>query len=396
MALKAASMAALALGAHGAFQCTSDVTLPMVLPAQKGLALDDTTFHWCPDQIPGTWPNTNEPVSTVRIFKAWEADWTEVDKHTAWQAIAKYVKEVNAKALVGTQISCSEAADDADWADVSELLKLLGPDHVMGLAVGNEVDLLWQNQGTPADCVQKMWQGGYFQKKILQRIEAIDAMEGFANAQTLVTTVLSEFSLAGSPFVDDPSKAMVNTLLKAITTNHATRFVFSLNNYPYFDSSNQYLQPDVAIKRDTCFVDSDISAGVPCLFPDVTKTFRKRMGLLVAPESAESYKLWVAETGWSSPVSKTLPSPMSGWADFSSPAAFRSAYANFLNWDMTLNGVKGPDHVFYFTMRDAPAFGGDMEAFGLIGDELGDQHLCQETKCKIQSSNTNSPSVVSV
>merc|ERR1719235_1265253 len=187
-----------------------------------------------------------------------------------------------------------------------------------------------------------MWQGGYFQKKISQRVGAVDAMEGFTNGQTSITTVLSEYSLAGSPFVDDPSKAMVNTLLKAVTTQYKSRFVFSLNNYPYFDSANQYLQPDVAIKRDTCFVDSNVSAGIPCLFPDVTKTFRKRMGLLVAPESAESYKLWVAETGWSSPVSKTLPAPMSGWADFSSPAAFRSAYANFLNWDMTLNGVKGP------------------------------------------------------
>jgi hypothetical protein len=202
-----------------------------------------------------------------------------------------------------------------------------------------------------------------------------------------VTTILSEYSLAGTPFVNDPAKAMVNTFLTQMTAAYKSRYVFSFNNYPYFDSSNKYLTPANALARDTCFKDENTTAG-PCLFPDVTKTFRKRMQQL----SSGDNKLWVAETGWSSPVATTLPEPVKSWPEFSSASAFRTTYENFLSWDMTLNGIKGPDHVFYFTMRDAPAFGGSMEGFGLIGDELGDQKLCVETKCKIQ----NSKSYVSV
>jgi len=331
--------------------------------------------------MPTMWPNTNQPVTSFRIFKAWQSDWTETDKHLAWQHVADYTKSLNAKALVGTQISCSEASDDADWADVLALLKMLGPEHVMGVSIGNEIDLLWQNAGVTADCVQNMWQGGYLQKKFVQRIQSIDALDGFQGVQIPVTTILSEYSLAGTPFVNDPAKAMVNTFLTQMTAAYKSRFVFSFNNYPYFDSSNKYLTSANALARDTCFKDENTTAG-PCLFPDVTKNFRKRMQLLNSGDN----KLWVAETGWSSPVATTLPEPVKSWPEFSSASAFRTTYENFLSWDMTLNGIKGPDHVFYFTMRDAPAFGGSMEGFGLIGDELGDQKLCAETKCKIQNS----------
>merc|ERR1719253_522690 len=205
MALSTASvlLAGLGMGAQGAYQCTSDVTLPIVHSTQKGLALDDTTFHWCPDQIPGSWPNTNEPVTSIRIFKAWENDWYGTSNKTkAWENIVSFAKASNAKVLLGTQVSCSEVDDDADWADVMSLVKMLGPDHVMGIAIGNELDLMWQQkEGTP-ECVQNLWKGGYFQKKFDSRVADLDATECFQNGQIPVTTVLSEYSLAGKPFVD--------------------------------------------------------------------------------------------------------------------------------------------------------------------------------------------------
>lgn len=376
-------LALLATGSKAAYQCTSDVTLPMVQSSQKGLALDDTTFHWCPEQVLGTWPNTNEPVSSVRIFKAWQADWA-TDKHQAWQHIVDYATSTNAKVLMGTQISCDEASDDADWAEVSELLKMLGAEHIMGVSIGNELDLMWQDPGIDPSCVTKLWGQSYFQNKFTQRVKAIDSL--FPGAQIPVTTVFSEYSLAGKPFVDDPTKAMVNTFLTNATKSYPTRYVHSLNLYPYFDMSNQYFNVTGAVARSACFQGE---AGT-CLFADVSKDMRSRMHDLTGSDNG---KLWIAETGWSSPVATTLPEPMKSWQDYSSPSAFKTAYSNFLNWDMTLDasGAKGPDHVFYFTMRDAPAFGGAMEAFGLIGDELGDQHLCQETKCKIQSSRSTSP-----
>merc|ERR1711907_565280 len=98
----------------------------------------------------------------MRIFKAWESDWPEASKQDAWQKVASQVKAMGAKVLVGTSISCDETADDADWADVSTLLKLIGSDNLMGVSIGNELDLLWQ-EGASADCVTKMWSGKYFQ-----------------------------------------------------------------------------------------------------------------------------------------------------------------------------------------------------------------------------------------
>merc|ERR1719469_958455 len=58
---------------------------------------------------------------------------------------------------------------------------------------------------------------------------------------------------------------------------------------------------------------------------------------------------------------------------------------------MNINSAfRGPDHVFYFTMRDSQNFG-KAESFGLMGD--GDPlQWCTNTTCKIQRSNSPPPS----
>lgn len=375
--LVAAVLAGLVTCSQSAYQCTSDLTLPMTLAAQKGLALDDTTFHWCSNQIPGNWPNTNQALGSMRIFKAWESDWGADLKQAAWQNLADFAKTANVKVLVGTTLSCNETEDDADWAEVSSLLQKFSADLVMGVSIGNELDLLWQN-GASADCVKNMWSGGYFQNKFASRVQDIDKM--FPGANIPVTTIFSEFSLAGNPFVDDPTKAMVNTFLTNTFQKYNTRFVFSLNLYPYFDMSNQYFNVTGAVARSTCY---DGAHGA-CLFSDVCKDVRTRMNM-----KQPGTKFWIAETGWSSPAASTLPAPMKSWTDFSSKAAFKTTYENFLSWDMAFkDGSKGPDHIFYFTMRDSLATDGQLESFGLLDDALGAEHLCQETKCKLQSSDS--------
>merc|ERR1712098_494682 len=107
---------------------------------------------------------------------------------------------------------------------------------------------------------------------------------------------------------------MVNTFLGQVAKSFASRFVFSFNLYPYFDTSNHFLSPADAIKRDTCFKDDS------CLFASLTKTFRTRMQQLMGRDAT----LWIAETGWSSPTASTLPKPMKDWANFSGPAAFKT------------------------------------------------------------------------
>merc|ERR1711908_116776 len=104
----------------------------------KGLAIDDTTFHWCPGLAPSRWPNTNEKVTSIRLFKAWQSDWDDSLRLKAWSALANSVD-----VLMGTQITCNETDDDRDWELVKQLLKLITPARTMGVAIGNEMELLF-------------------------------------------------------------------------------------------------------------------------------------------------------------------------------------------------------------------------------------------------------------
>lgn len=126
-----------------AFQCTSDERLgPTVASAQKGIALDDSTLRWCTSQIPRLWPNAGEPMTSIRLFKAWDAKWGEEGRESAWNGLVAYVVQSNAKVFIGTEITCDEEADDASWEWTKQLLQRLHPEHVMGLAIGNELELL--------------------------------------------------------------------------------------------------------------------------------------------------------------------------------------------------------------------------------------------------------------
>ena len=63
--------------------------------------------------------------------------------------------------LYGTQISCNETADDTDWLFVKELMMYVGREHVMGVAVGNEVELLHTQKGVSKKCIEDMFTGGW-------------------------------------------------------------------------------------------------------------------------------------------------------------------------------------------------------------------------------------------
>eukprot|EP00913_Durusdinium_trenchii_P032787 g30692.t1 len=56
---------------------------------------------------------------------------------------------------------------------------------------------------------------------------------------------------------------------------------------------------------------------------------------------------------------------------------FEKFYQGFLDWDLVLSGVRSPDHIFYFTLRDALNFG-VQEFFGLLSS-------CESLGCKIAS-----------
>jgi len=335
----------------------------------------------CPEELPDYWPNTKESVTSIRLFKAWEVDWPQEKKMPAWKALAKYAHRNNAKVLVGTQISCNEKEDDADWANVVQLIKILGPDSVMGIAVGNELELLqYKNpKSIPPACVLKVW-GGYFVRKFDERVADLDKMGGYGDVK--LTSVFGAAINAGFPFVNT-NKAKVLSFFEHVLNKYGKRWVYSLNIYPYFDPGN-VLDPGTSDKctgslaRSLCW--DDPLAPRSCLLPAVFKSMRDRLADLKRMNASWSNDVvWVTETGWSAPTASSLygANPNMGRCkDFSSNKSLQEYYSGFLSWDLNIKHTKGPDHVFYFTVHDSNNFG-LAEHFGLLG-------TCGSQQCKIQ------------
>lgn len=369
----------LPLASCAGFECSSSLKLgPVVKPNQKGFALDDTTFHFCTDKITAMWPHTSDPVTSLRLFKAWEADWPDDVRDARWNGLVDFVHANNAKILLGTQITCNETEDDEDWALVKQLLKRLGPDRVMGVAIGNELELYYKVDTTtyrdPA-CISKLFAGRYYIEKTKKRVDDLNTL-GPGWSDVRITAVFGAYALAGVgnvPFVNTHNSSVNDYLAEAYKT-YGRRFAFTFNIYSYFDTGN-HLDPsgttcDAALKLSGCL-------GDKCLDSFIGEAARKKMTQLTGnPDDT----FWIGETGWSSPMAQTLnlSNPdMSRCKDWSSPTSFQTFYTNFLNWDLVMDGIqKGPDHVFYFTMRDSNAFAAK-EYFDLVP-------TCETTQCKLQ------------
>jgi hypothetical protein len=385
----------LRFGDKGCFyKCQSDLQLPMVESSKKGLALDDTTLHWCPQNAHFHWPNTNEPVKSFRMFKAWAPWWNEpwLNKEKAWESLGQHLRANNGKVLVGTQISCKEEDDDADWENVKQMIQIFGPDAIMGLAIGNELELLWTKSSvyndTLDDCLQRMWNEEYFLKKFHDRVKDFDAL-GVRFSSIPVTSVFGGFILAepGLPFYESKDKniARIGTFVTNVTATYGERYVHTVNIYPYFeerfveyDDSSSPPRCELALAKAVCFETDDPNQ---CLFTWMIGRMRRRLHALGNASST----LWIGETGWSHPQAHTMSTKMSKCSQWSTPNSKAHFYKNFLKWDLSMNSkYRGPDHIFYFAMRDSTNFGLP-EGFGLVGD--GEPSAwCTNTTCKLQKS----------
>mmetsp|Transcript_135362 Transcript_135362/g.350758 ORF Transcript_135362/g.350758 Transcript_135362/m.350758 type:complete len:575 (-) Transcript_135362:62-1786(-) len=359
-----------------AFTCASDTSLgSTAFAAKKGIAVDDSTMKWCTSQIPEVWPNSNAAMTSIRLFKAWDATW-EADQAAAWDNLAAYVTNAGAQVLIGTQITCDEAEDNQAWEWTKALVKKLHPDHVMGLGIGNELELL-QYKGTdmvPESCLKKIWEEGYLWQQFQRMVSEFDDL-GFDAVP--VTSVFTGLGLSGSPFYEHAGKARVNSFLVNATKAYGDRFAFTWNFYPYFDP-NYGLDAGTS---DECTNALNHAAcwGPECSVPVQMRMARAKMAeLATQTNAAGGGKLWIGETGWSSDLAETLKTNLKPCTTWSSMDTFRNYYRDFLAWDLDIGGnQQAPDHVFWFTMRDSHNFGAN-EFFGLISE-------CDEPKCKVIS-----------
>jgi len=353
------------------YNCISNSFLGPVKHAhKKGIALDDTTFSLCPQLLTMNWPNTQDNLTSLRLFKAWDASWDAELRQSAWIELRKFVRRQNVKVLYGTLISCNETADDMDWLYVKELMMFIGREHVMALAIGNEVELLHTQKNISDKCVNDIFEGGYFYTKVMHRANDLAAMPGFSDVK--LTTVMGGFILGGEPFVNTREARVLDFFTK-INADFGRRWAWSFNTYPYFDP-HIFMDPG---PFHTCShaMMAAINFAASSMLPTQLRVLRGRIQAVTGrPDDV----MWLTETGWSYPRATTLSTVMKHCKEWSTVEALSLYYQAFLEWDLSLGqGVEPVDHAFYFTLRDAVNFG-EKENFGLI-------HGCSSRGCKLKN-----------
>jgi hypothetical protein len=359
----------------------------------KGIVLDDTTFIDCSDEMLGVWPNTNQNIKIIRTNAPWRAFWPggysnpNPEREKRLTKLVKLVKDNDMKVLLGADATCNETYDDLQWELNLKLIKELGEDHIMGIAIGNEMDILWTHhdwwrEGFP-NCMLDMWENEHYWKAFQRRVTAMDAALGSSNIP--VTSVWTAgFSNSGAPnndppFMEYPGRALVRSFVTKAHKTYGKRWVWTFNPYPIW-TQNLVVDPGT---KDKCNLAIEATKG-PIAASMVV--FARQAVTMLTGNDDEA--IWGGEIGWSSPVSdgmQWIPGQLPlKCANYTSIQTFGGYYEHFLKWDLGLQeapkipdrSLKGLDKAFYFTQRDANN-GAAHEYFGLI-------KKCGDKICKIR------------
>jgi hypothetical protein len=237
-----------------------------------------------------------------------------------------------------------------DWAML--LIKKMGKDRIMGVAIGNEMDDT--KYVYPAD----FWSpdGAYVQwvKKVAKTLN--DA--GFEDVP--LTTAWTAGIIVK---IDGELRPM----LQALHDEFKSRWVWAYNPYSIWShdlwpTSQTDCQAKTAAAIDVEF------------FKSSSVLYRDKVAKLV---KSNDYKLWLTEAGWSAPAVSSQQSFASFCSEWGSLDTLFKFYQGLMAWDLTLGGGHDVDHLFMFTMRDVPRMN---ERFGMIAK-------CGDKACKVGSSN---------
>jgi len=323
---------------------TNRKTLQITHPDRKGIAIDDVTMGKCLGNV-GMWPHSKDiPTTSLRLFTGWKHGFDSGKREESWNQLKEYVEKTNAKVLFGVEYG--KGYDEQSWKWTFELMKLIGPEHTMGVGFGNEVDT----------------DGGwdFFKKdgpaisKIKASVEQMDAA-GFQDVP--ITTVFTAGLIA---HIDGKARPF----LKQAHELFGDRWVWSFNPYSIWD---------IGLMN---FAKADCNAAVQSAtsikyIQSMTKGIRGKISDLIG---GGDFKLWLTEAGWSAPGvqnagQRSVVSHCGSWA---SQESLWKMYSGVMEWDLNFDdGTKAADHMFYFTLRDSRG-----ESFGLVSD-------CGTNDCKI-------------
>eukprot|EP00929_Paragymnodinium_shiwhaense_P024320 TRINITY_DN14_c0_g2_i1.p1 TRINITY_DN14_c0_g2~~TRINITY_DN14_c0_g2_i1.p1 ORF type:complete len:580 (-),score=137.24 TRINITY_DN14_c0_g2_i1:396-2135(-) len=311
---------------YGVFDCEATKDFgEVVMPEAKGLALDDTTFENCADEIPTHWPNTKQKILSMRLFKPWgmtAPKWFHGDMHKAWKGLKGFAQASGTKFLIGVSVTCQQWNDDKEFAAGLRFIQYVGAEHIMGLAIGNEIDL--QIGAANGGCINYLWNQGGYEKTIRKRVAEFEKIPGMKGKP--ISAVLSMQSMQAYPFI-----WKVKGFLKRVWKEWGDRFVMSINVYPQFNAGLRRGGCHGAAMSGTSYETSDPdNLG---FMPNLVKDIRKRM----ATVGGENMKLWVGETGWATHAYCVLGC----WEACNSKATQERFYTGFLKWDL-VDGLGGP------------------------------------------------------
>jgi len=323
--------------------------------------VDDDTWQGCADELTGLWAHTDEKVTSLRLFAAWKSQWDDSkgQREAAWEKLEQFMTVNDAKLLMGAQVTCNNTSDDIEWQWTLELMEKLGKDRIMGVAIGNEKD------NDVMACQPDFWTTGYW-TKFQARVADLDT-NGYND--TKVTIVWSMSTLAGQVFKTAPENAML--MMSNAYKKYGDRWAWTFNPYAIWDPSMLPTSVQDCAAKCANAVALQTNMGV-------LATTRNKIKVITGNDNDT---LWVGETGWSSPAPGALVRINAFCPDFFGVDTYKKWYEMFMSWDLEVPGVKGPDHAFYFTMRDS-SNQGDAEYFGLV-------KACGDPNCKVNTSTSD-------
>jgi len=229
----------------------------------------------------------------------------------AWKGLKGFAKNNNAKFLLGVSVTCNKQEDEAEWRAGREFIKYVGPEHIMGIAVGNEIDL----QVGGGWCKSNLWNRGEYTKILHKRVKEFWAVDPSLK-KLPITAVLSMNSLNKG--------YTIKKFLKDAAKTYGEQFVFSINIYPQFSSGLAKAGCQGSIDLGSKFSMKRPAGFMPNNVAYIKDTLTK-WGL-------GNLKIWVGELGWSTHSYCRLCSKACHAKE-----AQKQFYSHFLKWDLEAN-----------------------------------------------------------
>jgi len=166
-----------------------------------------------------------------------------------------------ARSSIGVSVTCRPENDEREWAAGREFIKYVGTQHILGIAVGNEIDL--QVGASNGACISNLWNRGGYLRILQKRVDEFDAIPGMPQGLP-VTSVFSMFSMNGYPF-----KWTVTNFLKGAWRKYGDRFRFSVNVYPQFSHGLAQAGCGGSINVGTKFSAEHLAGFIPNVLADI-------------------------------------------------------------------------------------------------------------------------------